>query len=156
LQLLKRPRRDAKGAAAVEFALVMPVLLLLVFGIIQYGWYFYAMQAGTSATGDALRRLAVDVCTGQTERDNLIKSDLGSALSGSLTTDSVVYKDAAGSGGSPAYTVPQSGGSITLTVSFPTLNMHFPFLPMPNGGTVTRVQTAPVENATVAPGVTCS
>lgn len=33
-------RRRDDGAAAVEFALVMPILLLVVFGILQYGLYF--------------------------------------------------------------------------------------------------------------------
>ena len=31
---------DGRGAAALEFALVVPVLLALVFGIIDYGIYF--------------------------------------------------------------------------------------------------------------------
>jgi Flp pilus assembly protein TadG len=35
-----RRRRDEGGAAAVEFALLAPIVLLLVFGIIQYGLYF--------------------------------------------------------------------------------------------------------------------
>lgn len=33
-------RRGARGAAAVEFALVMPILFLVMFGILQYGLYF--------------------------------------------------------------------------------------------------------------------
>ena len=28
------------GGAAVEFALVLPILLTLLFGILEYGWYF--------------------------------------------------------------------------------------------------------------------
>jgi len=148
-----RARRDQGGAAVVEFALVVPLLLTLVFGIIQYGWYFYAMQSGTSATGDALRRLSVGACQSQSERDALIKSDLGGALSGStLTTNSVVYKDASGTvTGSPV-----AGGSATLTVAFPTLNLKFPFIPVPNGGTVSRTQTARVEQISAASGTACS
>jgi Flp pilus assembly protein TadG len=35
-----RRRRDTKGAAAVEFALVAPILFTVMFGIIQYGMWF--------------------------------------------------------------------------------------------------------------------
>ena len=57
-----RQRRDERGASAVEFGLVLIPMLYLIFGVIQYGWYFYAMQAGSSAVGDAARRIAVGNC----------------------------------------------------------------------------------------------
>ena len=47
-------RRGQDGAAAVEFALDRArSSLLLIFGMVQYGIYFYAMQAGTAAVGEA-------------------------------------------------------------------------------------------------------
>ena len=38
--LFRRPRRarDQRGAVAVEFALIMPMLCLLVFGVIEFGY----------------------------------------------------------------------------------------------------------------------
>jgi Flp pilus assembly protein TadG len=35
---MRTPRRtDQRGASALEFGLVAPVILLMIFGIIQYG-----------------------------------------------------------------------------------------------------------------------
>lgn len=147
-----RTRRES-GATAVEFALVLPFMLVIVFGIIQYGWYFYAMQSGTSAAGDAVRRLSVGACQVKADRDSFLKTGLGAALNGTdVTTDSVKYTDAAGA----ASATPVVGGSATLTVAYPTLNLNFPFVPLPNDGVVTRTQTARVESATAAAGVSCS
>lgn len=147
-----RGKRGQRGSVAVEFALIMPIFCVLIFGVIQYGWYFYAMQSGTSAVGDTLRRLSVGACQTQSVRDTYLKNDLGAALSGSIASDAVSYKD---TGGTTSAT-PVQGGSVTLTVTFPTLNLHFPFIPLPGGGSVTRAQTARVEDATAAAGVTCS
>jgi len=58
--------RDTRGAAAVEFAFVMLPMLYLVFGVIQYGLYFYARESGTQAVGDAVRRLSVGDCQDST------------------------------------------------------------------------------------------
>ena len=45
--------RDCAGAAFLEFALVLPVLLLVVFGITQFGlvFYHYLMVANGAAVG---------------------------------------------------------------------------------------------------------
>jgi Flp pilus assembly protein TadG len=50
-----RRRRD-RGGAAVEFALVLPVLLLVVFGMIEYAWIFYQQSNLASAVRDGLRQ----------------------------------------------------------------------------------------------------
>jgi len=37
---IRRYRRsDCKGAASLEFALLLPALLMILFGTIEYGWY---------------------------------------------------------------------------------------------------------------------
>lgn len=47
--------RDEKGASAVEFALVMPVFLLLVLGALAYGIYFGAAHSVQQLAADAAR-----------------------------------------------------------------------------------------------------
>jgi Flp pilus assembly protein TadG len=51
----RRRRRDAEGAAAVEFALVFPILMLVVFGILQYGLYFFDAHGTRSGVREAAR-----------------------------------------------------------------------------------------------------
>lgn len=52
-------RRQDRGAAAVEFALILPLLLLLVFGILQYGYFFFQSTAVEAATRDASRLASI-------------------------------------------------------------------------------------------------
>jgi Flp pilus assembly protein TadG len=156
-----RRRRDEGGAAAVEFALILIPLLWLVFGLIQYGWYFYAMQSGSSAVGDAARRAAVGNCQTVGEVQALLKSHLGAATTASNASQistTLSYTKANGSpAGSPsdATNPPEVGGSVTVTATFPTLNMHFPFIPVPGGGDVTRTNVARIEDLSSTQG-TCS
>ena len=42
-----------------------------------------------------------------------------------------------------------------MTATFPTLNMHFPFIPVPGGGDVTRTNVARIEDLDSTQG-TCS
>lgn len=44
-----------KGAAVVEFAVVLPILLLLVFGIIEFGFLLYNKAMLTNASREAAR-----------------------------------------------------------------------------------------------------
>ncbi|HWJ08011.1 MAG TPA: TadE/TadG family type IV pilus assembly protein [Nocardioides sp.] len=48
-----------RGAAALEFALIVPILLLLVFGIISYGYMLSFRQAISQAAAEGARAAAV-------------------------------------------------------------------------------------------------
>jgi Flp pilus assembly protein TadG len=49
------PRRRQSGAAAVEFALVLPLLLTLVLAAIDWGWYFFIDQVVTNCAREGAR-----------------------------------------------------------------------------------------------------
>ena len=53
--LLARLKRDKGGAAALEFAIVAPVFLLLLFSIFEAGWFFFANSTVDQATARASR-----------------------------------------------------------------------------------------------------
>jgi len=53
-----RGRRD-RGAVAVEFALIMPILVTLVFGIISYGYMLSFRQAISQGAAEGARAGAV-------------------------------------------------------------------------------------------------
>jgi Flp pilus assembly protein TadG len=59
----KGARDPESGAAAVEFALVLPVLLLILFGIVDYGLYFSTSIQLRSGLHDAARQYAVEPTT---------------------------------------------------------------------------------------------
>lgn len=55
--LPRKPRAVSgeNGAAAIEFALVLPILVLLVCGIIEFGLLFYNKQMITNASREGAR-----------------------------------------------------------------------------------------------------
>ena len=57
-RIAHRARHD-RGAAAVEFALLLPLLLLLVFGLIDFGRALYAQVTLTQAAREGARLAAL-------------------------------------------------------------------------------------------------
>jgi Flp pilus assembly protein TadG len=53
------PGRDQRGAVAVEFALVLPILVLFIFGIIEFGRAYNARIVLTAAVREGARAVAV-------------------------------------------------------------------------------------------------
>lgn len=54
------PHRTDRGAAVVEFALVVPMLLLLVVGIAEFSRVFHAQAAVSAAAREGARTMAVE------------------------------------------------------------------------------------------------
>jgi Flp pilus assembly protein TadG len=52
--------RDDEGASAVEFALVVPLLVLIVFGIINFGFVFSQQNSLNTAVREGARRAVVN------------------------------------------------------------------------------------------------
>lgn len=126
-------RDDHSGAAAVEFALVMPILILLMFGIIQFGWYFYVAENTSGAASNVTRRLAVGDCWAGPEAFTYVKAQAPQATSASANPSGM----------------PTVGDSFVVTVTADASIINF--LPVPDGGVVTREITARLEDTTPGP-----
>ncbi len=61
--IIRRHRiiKSEKGASAVEFALILPILIILVFGIVEFGIAFNNYITITHAAREGARIAAVDL-----------------------------------------------------------------------------------------------
>ena len=77
-----RPYRRAKtareGAAAVEFALVGPILVFLLIGIVVYGGWFLMAQSVQALASEGARAAVGGLDSA--ERESLARTDYGKAL----------------------------------------------------------------------------
>ena len=65
-------RRCRRGAAALEFALVAPLFLLTLFGIVAYGGYFWRAHSLQQVANDAARAALPGLTA--TEREALART----------------------------------------------------------------------------------
>lgn len=55
-------RRTERGAAAVEFAIIFIPFTVLLFGFIEFGFYFWTAETTGSAARETARRVVVGDC----------------------------------------------------------------------------------------------
>lgn len=60
LRDLLREVQGDDGASALEFALILPILLVLIMGMVEFGWVYQAELAVTHAAREGARMAAVD------------------------------------------------------------------------------------------------
>jgi Flp pilus assembly protein TadG len=95
---LRRTRlgRDARGATIVEFAVVLPVLSLLVLGLLDMGYRSYATSMVQGALHDASRMATVGSYT-LAQIDTRVKARLSNfATRSTVTTTTTSYYDFSG------------------------------------------------------------
>ncbi|TMJ40082.1 MAG: pilus assembly protein [Alphaproteobacteria bacterium] len=70
MALRKDIGRDCSGVAAIEFAVLAPVFVLILIGIAAYGIYFSAISSLQELTADAARASVAGVSA--TERETIV------------------------------------------------------------------------------------
>lgn len=123
-------RRDDAGAAAVEFAIVAPLLLLLLFGILGYGYVLSFRQALHQGAAEAARAAVVEY------DENLQGQDPEIAIDDALSSYGVTCASAGMTCeiSEPAACASSASGAecVTVTVRY-DLGGH-PLLPLPGLG----------------------
>jgi Flp pilus assembly protein TadG len=78
--LLRRFRRNRKGDAIVQFALVAPMFFALLFAIIESALMFFATQVLETITQDSARM----ILTGQAQTANYVAADFKTYVCGKI------------------------------------------------------------------------
>jgi Flp pilus assembly protein TadG len=125
----QRERASDKGAVVVEFALVVPLLLLLVFGIVDFGWMMNRDMLVDNASRDGVRVASLggqftEVCT--TVKTELSQSGLAvpascntNATPTKITIDCIKIDGTACSATSSTYdTLAGSGTTAVVTITY--------------------------------------
>jgi Flp pilus assembly protein TadG len=161
-RLARRLRqRQQRGAAAVEFALIILPMSILLFGILQYSFFFFSGQSGANAAREAARRAAVG---DQTCAELSANVTAGTKLRSSTVTVTRKYyaptvNPITDTSTARAAGAIKSGDNVRVVITYQTVDMHFPIIPVPKTSSGVRLQIREVAVARLetvtAKSVTC-
>ena len=119
----KDRRRRSRGQSLVEFAVVFPVFILVLFGIIEFGFMLYSQMTVSNAAREAARVSVVDPdpCSIQ----DLANATARSAASGLNGTYLTVAGGVASTGPTGTCSDAKQGDTVTVTVNY-TYHTFFP------------------------------
>ena len=103
-------RFDERGAAAVEFGIILPVLMLILFGIIEFGMIMFSREVITNASREGARAGIVQSATKPTTGQ--IQTVVTNYLTGTGINPATVTIAVAGAG----LTAPNT---LSVTVTYP-------------------------------------
>jgi Flp pilus assembly protein TadG len=109
--------RDRKGQAIVEFALVLPVFMLMLFGAIEFGRAYYDLHLLTTSAREGAR---VGVLPGKVETDvqNAVSQFLQSVSLSGGWTQAVTVKDVSGTTRTGGLAAAIEGDRVYVTVNY--------------------------------------
>lgn len=81
---VKAMRKRESGQSAVEFALVLPILLLLVCGIIDFGWLFYNQLSVENACREGARVACVNTALSKQNLDKTAEDKVKENIASNL------------------------------------------------------------------------
>ena len=122
-------RKNRQGAAVVEFALVVPIFILLVFGMVEFGRAVMVQQVLVNASREGARHAVLDGST-LTEIESRIEGYLAPSMINGAT---IAYEVNGAIVTDPG--IAQFGDAVTVRISVPFDNVSW--LPVPRyiGGT---------------------
>ncbi len=124
VQRLRSFQRADSGAVLVEFAIVGPILIVMLFGIVAYGGYFWLSHAVQQVANDAARAAVGGLDSA--ERTSLAQS----SLTGSIGSYAFLEPEAA------AVTVAGDDTNLRVSIAYDASNAPFwamdGLLPMPD------------------------
>src|SRR4051794_22748276 len=106
---MRQRMRDERGASAVEFAFIVPLLIVLVVGIAEFGRAFQVQSTLSAAAREGVRTMALQNDPVQTRA--MVRS-VASSLEPALTNGQIAITPAA------CPLVPTPGASVKVTISY--------------------------------------